>query len=67
MLRQPGQLVDGVGKAVEKIPEVSARREDYTVRTVTGGQAAMGEVTVQMCIEDHQVTGQAVTTSEESE
>jgi hypothetical protein len=67
MLRQPRQLVDGVGKAVEKIPEVSARLEDYTVRTVTGGQAAMGEATVKRRIEDHQVTGQAVTINEESE
>lgn len=66
MLRQPGQLVDGAGKAVDKITEVSARREDYTVRAVTGGQRAMGEATVQGCIEEHQVTGQAVTTTEES-
>jgi 2-isopropylmalate synthase len=54
--------VDAAYKAVDKITGVSAKLEDYTVRAVTGGQEAMGEATVKVRIEDHQVTGQAVTT-----
>jgi hypothetical protein len=59
--------IDAASKAVDKIPGVSARREDYTVGAVAGSQEAMGEATVQGRVEDCQVTGQVVTINEESE
>ncbi len=61
-----GQLVDGpvdaAYKAVDQITKFSVKLEDYSVRSVTQGQEAMGEATVKVRDNGHQVIGRAATT-----
>lgn len=54
--------VDAAYKAVDQVTGFSVQLEDYSVRAVTGGQEAMGEATVKVRDNGHQVTGRAVTT-----
>jgi 2-isopropylmalate synthase len=54
--------VDAAYKAVDKLTNLSVQLEDYNVRSVTGGQEAMGEATVKVRDNGHQVIGRAVTT-----
>ncbi len=54
--------VDAAYKAVDQITSLSVKLEDYNVRSVTGGQEAMGEATVRVRDNGHQVIGRAVTT-----
>ena len=54
--------VDAAYKAVDQVTGFSVQLEDYGVRSVTGEQTAMGEATVKVRDNDHQVIGRAVTT-----
>ncbi|MCZ6874467.1 MAG: 2-isopropylmalate synthase [bacterium] len=54
--------VDAAYKAVDQLTNLSVQLEDYNVRSVTGGQEAMGEATVKVRDNGHQVIGRAVTT-----
>lgn len=54
--------VDAAYKAVDQITGLQVKLEDYGVRSVTGGQEAMGEATVRVRDNGHQVIGRAVTT-----
>lgn len=54
--------VDAAYKAVDQLTDLSVKLEDYNVRSVTGGQEAMGEATVKVRDNGHQVIGRAVTT-----
>jgi 2-isopropylmalate synthase len=54
--------VDAAYKAVDQLTKLSVQLEDYNVRSVTGGQEAMGEATVKVRDNGHQVIGRAVTT-----
>ncbi len=54
--------VDAAYKAVDQLTGLTVKLEDYAVRAVTGGQEAMGEATVKIRDNGHQVIGRAVTT-----
>jgi 2-isopropylmalate synthase len=54
--------VDAAYKAVDQITGFSVKLEDYGVHAVTGGQEAMGEATVKVRDNGHQVIGRAATT-----
>ncbi|MDE0205133.1 MAG: 2-isopropylmalate synthase, partial [Candidatus Tectomicrobia bacterium] len=54
--------IDAAYKAVDMLTDLTVKLEDYTVRAVTGGQEAMGEATVKVRDEDHNVTGRGVST-----
>ena len=54
--------VDAAYKAVDQVTGFSVQLEDYGVRSVTGEQTAMGEATVKVRDNGHQVIGRAVTT-----
>jgi 2-isopropylmalate synthase len=54
--------VDAAYKAVDQITGLTVKLEDYAVRSVTGGQEAMGEATVKIRDNGHHVIGRAVTT-----
>jgi 2-isopropylmalate synthase len=54
--------VDAAYKAVDELTGLGVKLEDYSVRAVTGGQEAMGEATVKVRDNGHQVIGRAVTT-----
>ena len=54
--------VDAAYKAVDQITKFSVKLEDYSVRSVTQGQEAMGEATVKVRDNGHQVIGRAATT-----
>jgi 2-isopropylmalate synthase len=54
--------VDAAYKAVDRITDVAVKLEDYSVRSVTEGQAAMGEAVVKVRDNGTEVTGRAVTT-----
>jgi 2-isopropylmalate synthase len=54
--------VDAAYKAVDQLTGLTVKLEDYAVRSVTGGQEAMGEATVKIRDNGHQVIGRAVTT-----
>ena len=54
--------VDAAYKAVDQLTALSVKLEDYSVRSVTQGQDAMGEATVKVRDNGHQVIGRAVTT-----
>jgi 2-isopropylmalate synthase len=54
--------VDAAYKAVDQVTGFSVHLEDYGVRSVTGEQTAMGEATVKVRDNGHQVIGRAVTT-----
>ena len=43
------RLIDATYKAVDQITHFTVKLEDYSVRSVTGGQEAMGEATVKVC------------------
>ncbi|MGQ4806782.1 2-isopropylmalate synthase [Candidatus Entotheonellaceae bacterium PAL068K] len=54
--------VDAAYKAVDQLTGLSVTLDDYKVRSVTAGQEAMGEATVKVRDNGHQVIGRAVTT-----
>jgi 2-isopropylmalate synthase len=54
--------IDAAYKAVDMLTDLTVKLEDYTVRSVTGGQEAMGEATVKVRDDDHNVTGRGVST-----
>ena len=54
--------VDAAYKAVDQITKFLVKLEDYSVRSVTQGQEAMGEATVKVRDNGHQVIGRAATT-----
>ena len=54
--------VDAAYKAVDQLTGLTVKLEDYSVRSVTGGQEAMGEATVKVRDNGHQVIGRAATT-----
>jgi 2-isopropylmalate synthase len=54
--------VDAAYKAVDQITSFTVTLEDYSVRSVTQGQEAMGEATVKVRENGSQVIGRAVTT-----
>jgi 2-isopropylmalate synthase len=54
--------VDAAYKAVDQLTNLAVKLEDYNVRSVTGGQEAMGEAIVKVRDNGHQVIGRAVTT-----
>lgn len=54
--------VDAAYKAVDQLTNLTVKLEDYNVRSVTGGQEAMGEATVKVRDNGHQVIGRAATT-----
>lgn len=54
--------VDAAYKAVDHLTGLTVKLEDYSVRSVTGGQEAMGEATVKVRDNGHQVIGRAATT-----
>lgn len=54
--------IDAAYKAVNMLTGMSVKLEDYSVRSVTGGQEALGEATVKVVVDDFQVTGRAAAT-----
>jgi 2-isopropylmalate synthase len=54
--------VDAAYKAVDLITDLSVKLDDYSVRSVTEGQEAMGEAIVKVRDNGTEVTGRAVTT-----
>lgn len=54
--------VDAVFKAIEKVTGIRAELKDYTLSAVTGGQDAMGEVTVRLAYQDKVYVGRGLST-----
>ncbi len=54
--------VDAAYKAVDELTGFEIKLDDYQVRSVTAGQEAMGEATVKVRDNGHQVIGRAATT-----
>jgi 2-isopropylmalate synthase len=54
--------VDAAYKAVDMITDLAVKLDDYSVRSVTEGQEAMGEAVVKVRDNGTEVTGRAVTT-----
>ncbi len=47
---------------IQRITKVSAQLENFTVRSITGGKEAQGEVTVELMHIDRKVRGRGVST-----
>ncbi|MDH3601984.1 MAG: 2-isopropylmalate synthase [Candidatus Tectomicrobia bacterium] len=54
--------VDAAYKAVDVITDLAVKLDDYSVRSITEGQEAMGEAVVKVRDNGTEVTGRAVTT-----
>ena len=54
--------VDAAYKAIAKATSTSVKVDEYTIRAVTGGAEAMGEVTVRVSENGHNATGRGVST-----
>jgi 2-isopropylmalate synthase len=55
-------MVDAACRAVDRATGMSPEMVDYSVRSVTGGKEALGEVVVRVAVNGHTVTGRAVAT-----
>jgi 2-isopropylmalate synthase len=55
--------VDAACKAVDQLTGLTVRLEDYSVRSVTGEKEALGEATVKVRDNGHQVIGRAASTN----
>ncbi len=54
--------IDASFKAIDKITKKEFVLDDYTIHAVTGGEDALGEAVVKLTLDDHQVTGRAIST-----
>jgi 2-isopropylmalate synthase len=54
--------VDAVYRAFDRITGIQCELEDYSIRAVTGGKDAMGEVTVQVRRGDRKERGRGTST-----
>ncbi len=54
--------IDAVYRAIDRITEMECTLADYTIRAVTGGKDAMGEVTVQVETKGRSERGRATST-----
>jgi len=54
--------VDAVYKAIDAVTKTQAKLLDYSIRSVTGGKEALGEVTVRIKINGKEFTGRSAST-----
>jgi 2-isopropylmalate synthase len=54
--------VDAAYKAIDQITKVQGRLADYSIRAVTAGQDAMGEVVLKLEVNGHTVMGKGTST-----
>jgi 2-isopropylmalate synthase len=54
--------VDAAYKAIDHITKVQGRLADYSIRAVTAGKDAMGEVVLKLEVNDHTVMGKGTST-----
>jgi 2-isopropylmalate synthase len=54
--------VDAAYKAIDHITKVQGRLTDYSVRAVTGGKDAVGEVVLKLDVDGHTVMGKGTST-----
>src|SRR3990172_5485352 len=54
--------VDAAYKAIDQITKVQGRLADYSIRAVTGGKDAMGEVVLKLEVNGHTVMGKGTST-----
>jgi len=55
-------MVDAVCKAIREALEIDAKLFAFTVEAITGGLDALGDVTVQLDVDDRRVVGRGVST-----
>ncbi|MBS3763003.1 MAG: 2-isopropylmalate synthase, partial [Planctomycetes bacterium] len=54
--------IDAVYKAIDRITGISCDLTDYSIRAITGGKDAMGEVSLEVISDDMTVRGRATST-----
>lgn len=54
--------VDAVFKAIDRITNMTVKLDDYSLRSVTGGKNALGEVSVKISNNGHEVSGRGAST-----
>ncbi|MFH0731385.1 MAG: 2-isopropylmalate synthase [Candidatus Omnitrophota bacterium] len=54
--------VDACYKAIDKVTRITGKLKDYSIRSITSGKDALGEVSVKVQIKDDMVTGRGTST-----
>ena len=54
--------MDACYKAIESVTKLKANLLDYSIKAVTGGKDALGEVTIKVAIEGETVIGRGAST-----
>jgi 2-isopropylmalate synthase len=54
--------VDAAYKAIDQITKVQGRLADYSIRAITGGKDALGEVVLKLEVNGHTVIGRGSST-----
>ncbi|TDT68040.1 2-isopropylmalate synthase [Hypnocyclicus thermotrophus] len=52
--------IDALFKAIERVTNLKVELKDYSIKSVTGGKDALGEVTVRLAYENNNTTGKAI-------